>query len=341
MMKTLLATTAAVALAAGMSIAAAQGTGGAPGAGGTNHGQMQKQGGAEKGGRMGEGAKGGSEQMGRGEEKGERTGQKSGEQNERTGQKSGEKNERTGQKPGEKNERTGQKSGEQNERTGQKAGEKNERTGQGAQQPGRTSAERQGGGNSARISEAKSVHLSSEQRDRIKTVVTANRAARIDNVNFDVRVGVVVPRSVQIVALPEEIVTLVPQYRGFDYILVRDEILIIDPVTLEIVAVLPAERRIATDRRRRRVLALRRLFLFHAQGGFERSVVTTPASAAQPALRTRFNPPAAPPCRPWWRPAHPWAWAGRPCCRGRSDARSRRRVRRPKESRWWKSRSMS
>ena len=43
-----------------------------------------------------------------------------------------------------------------------------------------------------------------------------------------------------IVALPEDIVRIVPQYRGFDYILVRNEILIIDPDTYEIVAVLPA-----------------------------------------------------------------------------------------------------
>jgi hypothetical protein len=35
-------------------------------------------------------------------------------------------------------------------------------------------------------------------------------------------------------------VSIVPEYRGFDYILVGDSILIVDPVTLEIVAVIPA-----------------------------------------------------------------------------------------------------
>ena len=38
----------------------------------------------------------------------------------------------------------------------------------------------------------------------------------------------------------EEIVRIVPQYRGFDYLLVEDEIVIVDPSTLEIVAVIPA-----------------------------------------------------------------------------------------------------
>ena len=230
MKKALLATTAAVALVAGMSIAAAQGTGGTSGATGAGssatHGQTQtqKQSGAEQG-------KSGSEKMGqRGEEKGERTGQKSGEKNERMGQKSGEKNERTGQKSGEKNERTGQKAGEKNERMGQQPGQTNERTG----------TNERGGTSSSRVSEARSVHLSSEQRDRIKSIVTTNRTARVDNPNFDVRVGVRVPRTVHVVPLPEEIVRIVPQYRGFDYILVRNEILIIDPDTYEVVAVLPA-----------------------------------------------------------------------------------------------------
>ena len=216
MMKALLATTAAVALAAGMSIAAAQGTGGTPGAsggtgagGGASHGTMEKQSGTEKGGRSG------SEKTGRGEEKGERTGQKAGEKNERAGQKSEEKNERMGQKPGEKNERTGERAG------------------------GTTTTERSGS-SSERISQAKSVHLSSEQRTRITTIVTSHREARVDHVDFSIRVGVRVPHTVHIVALPEEIVTIVPQYRGFYYVIVRNEILIIDPDTYEIIAVLPA-----------------------------------------------------------------------------------------------------
>jgi hypothetical protein len=32
----------------------------------------------------------------------------------------------------------------------------------------------------------------------------------------------------------------VPEYRGFDYVLVGDQLLIIDPHTLEIVYILPA-----------------------------------------------------------------------------------------------------
>jgi hypothetical protein len=59
-------------------------------------------------------------------------------------------------------------------------------------------------------------------------------------VNFDISVGTRVPRSVHFVTLPGEIVRIVPQYRGFDYFLIEDEIVIVDPHTLEIVAIIPA-----------------------------------------------------------------------------------------------------
>jgi len=40
--------------------------------------------------------------------------------------------------------------------------------------------------------------------------------------------------------VPETIVDILPQYRGFEYIVVRDKLVIVDPDTLEIVAILPA-----------------------------------------------------------------------------------------------------
>src|SRR5262249_16615711 len=125
---------------------------------------------------------------------------------------------------------------------GQQPGEKNERTGQTNERGGTstTTTTERGGTSSDRISQARSVQLSSEQRTRIKSIVTINRTARVDHVDFDVAAGTRVPHTVHIVALPEEIIRIVPQYRGFDYVIVRNEIPIIDPDTYEIVAVLPA-----------------------------------------------------------------------------------------------------
>jgi hypothetical protein len=87
---------------------------------------------------------------------------------------------------------------------------------------------------------AKSVQLSSEQRTKIHATLSNKRAERVTNVNFEIRVGARVPRTVRFYPLPVEIVEIVPEYQGYDYVLVGDEILIIDPETLEIVAVLPA-----------------------------------------------------------------------------------------------------
>lgn len=83
--------------------------------------------------------------------------------------------------------------------------------------------------------------LSTEQRTRISTVIRNEHVAPVNNVDFAVSVGTRVPRErVSLRALPSEIVTIYPEWRGYEFFLVRDEIVVVDPRTLEIVAVLPA-----------------------------------------------------------------------------------------------------
>jgi hypothetical protein len=83
--------------------------------------------------------------------------------------------------------------------------------------------------------------LSSEQRTKITTVIKSQRVAPVTNVNFSISVGTRVPRSgVSFHPLPAEVVTVYPEWRGYEFILVRDQIVVIDPQTLEIVAVIDA-----------------------------------------------------------------------------------------------------
>jgi Protein of unknown function (DUF1236) len=83
--------------------------------------------------------------------------------------------------------------------------------------------------------------LSTEQRTRITTVIRGQHVAPATNVNFSIRVGTRVPREgMRFYPLPAEVVTIYPEWRGYEFILVRDEILVIDPNTYEIVAVLNA-----------------------------------------------------------------------------------------------------
>jgi hypothetical protein len=82
--------------------------------------------------------------------------------------------------------------------------------------------------------------LSAEQRTRITTVIRNEHVAPAANVNFSVSIGTRVPREVGFHPLPTEIVTIYPEWRGYEYFLVRDQIIVVDPRTLEIVAVLEA-----------------------------------------------------------------------------------------------------
>ena len=80
---------------------------------------------------------------------------------------------------------------------------------------------------------------STEQRTKITTVIKEQHVQPVTNVNFSISVGARVPRSgVTFHPLPAEIVTFYPQWRGYEYILVRDQILVIDPRTGEIVDVI-------------------------------------------------------------------------------------------------------
>jgi hypothetical protein len=82
--------------------------------------------------------------------------------------------------------------------------------------------------------------LSTEQRTRISTIIRNQRVAPATNINFAVSIGTRVPREIGFHPLPAEIVTIYPEWRGYEFFLVRDEIVVVDPRTLEIVAVLPA-----------------------------------------------------------------------------------------------------
>lgn len=82
--------------------------------------------------------------------------------------------------------------------------------------------------------------LSTEQRTKITTVIRDQHVSPVTNINFSISVGTRVPRDVGFHPLPAEIVTYYPDWRGYEFFLVRDQIVVVDPRTLEIVAVLDA-----------------------------------------------------------------------------------------------------
>jgi hypothetical protein len=83
--------------------------------------------------------------------------------------------------------------------------------------------------------------LTSEQKTKIRTTVVQSRNApkvSRSNINFSINVGTVVPRTVKIVSVPSTLVEIHPAWRGYSYFIVDEEIIIVEPRTLKIIAVL-------------------------------------------------------------------------------------------------------
>ena len=101
------------------------------------------------------------------------------------------------------------------------------------------------------------VSVNDQQRTRVFDQLHRDREfdqARTD-INIRVNVGERLPERVRPRRLPDEIVTIVPEYRGYDYTVVNDEIAIVDPRSREIVDVIPqggvtAGRSYGSDRTR-------------------------------------------------------------------------------------------
>ena len=90
---------------------------------------------------------------------------------------------------------------------------------------------------------AGSAKLSTEQRTKITTIIKQQKVERVEpsKLNITISVGTRVPdRGVRFYPLPQEVFVIYPEWRGYDYILVGDQIVVIDPRTHEIVAILDA-----------------------------------------------------------------------------------------------------
>jgi hypothetical protein len=86
---------------------------------------------------------------------------------------------------------------------------------------------------------AGSAKLSSEQRTKITSIFKQHKVEQT-KLSVSVSVGTRIPTSVHLFPIPVQVVEVYPEWRGFYYILVGDQIVIISPRTHEIVAVIDA-----------------------------------------------------------------------------------------------------
>lgn len=81
-------------------------------------------------------------------------------------------------------------------------------------------------------------NLNTDQRSEVTRSFSSANVNTVSNVNFDVSVGTTITEEVRLAPLPAEVVRIVPQYRGYQYVVVRDEIVIVEPRTKKIVEVI-------------------------------------------------------------------------------------------------------
>jgi len=99
-------------------------------------------------------------------------------------------------------------------------------TGQAPRQPGQPGQAPQGQAQQGQT--GGSVTLTPEQRTRIRQTVLVAGAPRVSSVNFALSVGTAVPTSVHVVEVAPVLVEIHPEWRGFYYFVVGDEIIIVD-----------------------------------------------------------------------------------------------------------------
>ncbi len=81
--------------------------------------------------------------------------------------------------------------------------------------------------------------ISTEQKTRVRAAFGGHRVAPARDIGVAVSVGVVVPRSVHFYPLPADIVTIVPDYSGYEYFMIDEShVAIVDPDTLEVVDII-------------------------------------------------------------------------------------------------------
>jgi hypothetical protein len=96
------------------------------------------------------------------------------------------------------------------------------------------------GQNAAQIEQTETpLKLSEPQRQQIRQYFASKPGQRMQGANFSLAVGAAVPQDVPLQKLPPEILSAMGGYQGNDYVLVGDQLVIVDPTAHRVVALVP------------------------------------------------------------------------------------------------------
>src|SRR5262249_13893068 len=81
-------------------------------------------------------------------------------------------------------------------------------------------------------------NLSLEQQSKIADAITRDAGAPIRDVHFSLAIGNAVPPNVQLRPVPASVAQTAPQFRAASYVVVEEQIAIVDSQTRKILAVI-------------------------------------------------------------------------------------------------------
>ncbi len=82
--------------------------------------------------------------------------------------------------------------------------------------------------------------LSDEKQEKIRVSVKNAKVDHVAKLAIPLTVGAEVPRNLHFYPFPKEVAEIAPEYGDYFYVVAAAKIVVIDPVTYRIVAILPA-----------------------------------------------------------------------------------------------------
>jgi hypothetical protein len=81
--------------------------------------------------------------------------------------------------------------------------------------------------------------LSQEQRRKIQDFVASRPGEKAGSVNFSLTIGAAVPRQAQLSDLPRDLTDTLQGYNGDQYVIVKDQFVIVDKESRRVIAIVP------------------------------------------------------------------------------------------------------
>ena len=89
------------------------------------------------------------------------------------------------------------------------------------------------------IRKSASVSLSSEQRKKFRTTIeTTGSTHPSTSTKVEIREGVTLPEDIEVMEVPQTIISEVPELRTYRYVVVGDEVALVEPETRRVIEVI-------------------------------------------------------------------------------------------------------